>query len=405
MGGVDVALSDVRIRNAKPADKPYKLSDGEWLYLVVQPTGSKLWRLNYRFLGRQRTLAIGSYPEISLQAAREKRLEARKLLAQGVDPSEHKRAQVKAAKLAAANTFKAISQEYLDRVERQGLASETLRRKRWLFDRYINPKIGHRLITELRPSDLLEVLTDIERTNKLATARKARQEMGAVFRLAALTDRAMYDPTTTLQRAVRAPRTTSHPAIVHETGFGELMRRIATVRNSITRLALEFLAHTFVRPVELRLATWDEIDMEESVWNIPAERMKMRRPHDVPLSHAARTILRDIRRATRMTEGQIFPCPVDARKVMSPKCLSKALYSLGYKGKHSPHGFRSSAMTILIEKGYDDKVIDFQLAHFEQNETRKAYNRALYWDQRVQMMRDWADIIAELRGKAASGNE
>lgn len=393
-----MALTDTRVRNAKATVKPYKLSDRDGLYLKVNPNGSKLWRLKYRFLGREKTLAIGAYPEVGLQEARERQLEARKLLSQGIDPVEHRQAQIKAAKLAAASTFGAIAKEYLAAEERKGYADDTIRRKKWIFETYVLPKIGHRIITELRPSDLLPILTNLERSNKLATARKARQEMSAVFRLASLTDRAMYDPTTALHRSVRAPRTTSHPAIVYESGFGELMRRIATVRNPITRLALEFLAHTFVRPIELRLATWDEIDLEDSVWTIPAERMKMRRPHDVPLVPATRQILREVRKVTLMKKGWIFPCPKDSRQPMSSKCLLKAIYSIGYKGKHCSHGFRASASTILNDRGYREKVIDFQLAHFEQNETRKAYNRALYWDERVKLMHDWADIIAELRG-------
>ncbi len=392
-----MALTDAHVRNAKPCGKPYKLTDSDGLYLQVQPTGSRLWRLAYRFLGKQRTLAIGSYPEISLQEARARRIEARRLLAQGIDPSEHKQQQLKAAKLAAASTFAAVAEEYLAKVEKQGLARATLDKKRWILNDLINPRIGHRPIAELKPSDILDVLSDLESSGRLETTRRARQVIGAVFRLAALTDRASGDPTYILRRAIRVPQVNSHPAIIHEAAFGELLRAIERYKSPIIRLALMFQAHTFVRPGELRFATWDEIDIEDSVWRIPAERMKMRRPHDVPLVHATRTILRDVRRITGRTEGYIFPSPQSWRKPMSENALNKALEALGYKGKHTSHGFRSSASTILNERGYRSAVIEFQLAHIEPNAVKRAYNRAQYWDERVALMNDWADIIAELK--------
>jgi integrase len=215
----------------------------------------------------------------------------------------------------------------------------------------------------------------------------------------------MADPTTVLQRVIRAPQHISHSAVVHETGFGELMDKIARYKSPLVRFALEFLAHTFVRPGELRFATWDEIDLEDSVWRIPEERMKMRRPHDVPLVPATRALLRSVSRLTGRLEGLIFPSPQTWRQPMSENTLNHALWTMGYKGKHTSHGFRASASTILNERGYRKDVIEFQLAHVESNEVRRAYNRAQYWDQRVQMMRDWADIIAELRKKVASKND
>src|SRR5690606_5889455 len=221
---------------------------------------------------------------------------------------------------------------------------------------------------------------------------RVRQTIGAVFRLAALTDRAPGDPTPVLRGQIRAPRVTSYPAIVRPDEFGELMRRISTIRSTIVRLALEFQAHTFTRPIEIRFATWDEIDLETSVWTIPAERMKMRRPHDVPLVPATRQILREVRRYTGRSHGLIFHSPQNPNKPLSENTLNKNLWALGYKGKHCSHGFRSSASTILNEsKKYDKDVIEFQLAHLVGNETRRAYNRAQWWDQRVQMMHDWAD--------------
>ena len=399
-----MALTDTRIRNAKPGSKAYKLSDANWLYLVVHPNGSKLWRMNYRFLGKQKTLAIGAYPEISLQEARQRVAEARKLLAQGMDPSEHKKDQVRAAKLASGQTFKALAKEFLAKCEKKGYADATLDKKKWILNDLVIPVIGHRPIAEIRPAEVLDLLADIEASGRLETAKRARQTIGAVFRLAALTDRAPGDPTTVLRGQIKPPKVTNYPAVVRPAEFGELMRRIATVRSTIVRLALEFQAHTFVRPIELRLATWDEIDLEDSIWRIPAERMKMRRPHDVPLVPATRKILREIRLYTGRTEGLIFHSPKNPRKPISENTLNHALWALGYKGKHCSHGFRSSASTILNEsKKYDKDVIEFQLAHLEGSETRRAYNRAQYWEQRVQMMHDWANMIAEMREEAASG--
>ena len=398
-----MALTDTRVRNAKPGGKPYKLSDANWLYLVVHPSGSKLWRMNYRFLGKQKTLAIGPYPEVSLQEARERVAEARKLLAQGVDPSQDKQERIKAAKLSAQATFATIAKEFLASLEKRGRADKTLEQKAWVLDTYILPRLGKRPIAEITAADVLELLTDIEATGKLETARRARQTMSGVFRLATITRRANGDPTHVLQRVIAAPKVTSHPAVVSRKGFGELLRRIDSYPTPIVRLALNFMALTFPRPIELRRMTWDQVDWEESVWTIPEQYTKLRRPHDIPLCSAARAVLFEVRRVTGKKEGYVFPAPNDKTfsKMMSENCINKALWSLGYKGKHCGHGFRSSFSTILNEtKNYDKDVIEFQLAHLDPNETRRAYNRAQYWDQRVQMMQDWADLIAEMREKA-----
>jgi Integrase len=396
-----MALTDLKVRNVKPNGKVIKISDGEGLYLQVQPNGTKLWRLAYRFLGKQKTLAIGTYPEISLQEARERKMEARKLLAQGIDPSEHKKDQIRAAKLASGQTFKAVAKEFLAKCEAKGYAKDTLDKKKWILNDLVIPVLGHRPIADIRPSEILELLSDIEASGRLETAKRVRQTIGAVFRLAALTDRAPGDPTPVLRGQIRAPRVTSYPAIVRPDEFGELMRRISTIRSTIVRLALEFQAHTFTRPIEIRFATWDEIDLETSVWTIPAERMKKRRPHDVPLVPATRQILREVRKYTGRSHGLIFHSPQNPNKPLSENTLNKNIWALGYKGRHCSHGFRSSASTILNEsKKYDKDVIEFQLAHLVGSETRRAYNRAQWWDQRVQMMHDWADMIAEMRERS-----
>lgn len=228
---------------------------------------------------------------------------------------------------------------------------------------------------------------------------------GAVFRLASLTDRANGDPTPLLRGQIQAPKVVSYPAVIREDLFGQLLRRIAGYKRPIVSLALQFIALTFARSGELRFAKWAEIDLEDNVWRIPETRMKMRRPHDVPLCAATRSILKqaaDMYPYSFEVDGFIFPSPLAPRKHMSENCLTDALRSLGYKGIHTTHGFRSSASTILNERGFRREVIEAQLAHQEENAVRRAYNRAQYWAEREKMMSDWAKICAELRdGKKA----
>lgn len=391
-----MAITDARCRNAKKRARPYKIGDAEGLYLLVQPSGGRLWRMNYRHLGKQRTLAIGRYPDVSLETARERRQEARKLLASGVDPSAHKQAMARAAKLADRNTFAHVAAEYMAS-KSKSLAEKTLERNQHIVDKLICPKIGKRPIAELRASDILGVLSAIEAAGRLETAARARQLISGIFRLATLTDRCSGDPTAALRGAIRAPRHTGYPAIVREDEFGELLRAIETYPTPIIRLAMKFAALTFTRPGELRFATWDEI--KGDVWEIPASRMKMRREHMVPLSKDAKAILKQVRalHPGRKREGYIFPSPRGWRKPMSEITIAQALNRLGYKGRHSHHGFRSSASTILNERGYRADVVEFQLAHQEKNEIRRAYNRASYFEERVRLMRDWAAICSELR--------
>jgi len=392
-----MALSDRQILRARPKGAPYKLYDIDGLYLLVSASGSKLWRLNYRHNGKWRTLAIGKYPEISLAEAREETAKARKLLAAGKDPSEEKRAARRAAILAARNTFGVIAREYLDGLAPKGLAPVTIRKNRWILEELIIPKIGSRPIDELRASDILAVLKDIEASGRLETARRARQVIGAVFKLATLTDRASGDPTPLLHRALRSPTVTSHPAIIHEESFGKLLQAIDSLRSRVVRNALLFHALTFPRPVELRLMDWEHVDLEEGVWRIPAEHTKMRRPHDVPIVFQSLAILREMAQITGRRSGPVFPSPVGLRGRISENTLNHALWKLGYKGKHTAHGFRSSASTILNERGYRVAVIETQLNHLEEDETKRAYNRAQYWDERVAMMRDWGELIERLR--------
>lgn len=396
-----MALTDVQIRSLKPKLKPFRVSDTFGLYLVVQPTGGKLWRYDYQLHGKRRTLSIGPYPEITLARARERRIEARQLLSEGIDPSKFKQQRSKQESIEAASTFRVVAAEYIAKAKKQGLAAVTIEKKEWIVETILNPALGDRHIGQLKPSDILAVLTEIEASGRLETAKRTRQIVGGIFRLAALTDRATSDPTPLLQRAIRAPRVVSHPAITREDEFGQLLRKIETYPTPTVRLALKFQALTFVRPVELRLAKWDEFDIIEGIWRIPAERMKMRRPHDVPLCATTTSLLAEAEALNpyMRDEGSfVFPMRGKLRKSMSENALLLALRKLGYKGTHTVHGFRSSSSTILNGRGVArEKVIEAQLAHQEGNEVKRAYNRAQYWDERVKLMRDWSKICRELR--------
>ena len=400
-----MALSDTAVKALKPRAKDYKLADADGLYLVVRPSGSKLWRMDYTLHGKRRSVSFGIYPDTSIALARERRLEARQLLSAGIDPSAHKQQRAKEAAIEARSTFQHVANEFMAAAVKKGTAERTMERTRHIFKAYVIPKLGYRDIGKLKASDVLEVLTYLESRDLLETARRTRQLMGSVFKLAVLTDRATTDPTLFLQRHIKTPKVTSFPAIVHEEGFGELLRAIETYPTPIVRLALKFSSLVFARPGEVRFATWDEFDLEAGVWKIPEARTTKRRPHDCPLSAAAVAVLAEARELFPYnweTNGFVFPAPHAPREHMSENTLTKALQILGYRNKHTPHGFRASASSILRGRGTARaEVIEFQLAHLESSETVRAYNRASYWDERVRLMSDWAAICRELRdGKA-----
>lgn len=390
-------LTDRAVKSAKPADKPYKMSDSDGLYLLVDKNGSKLWRLNYRFADKHRTYAIGRYPEVTLQQAREKNLEAKRLLADGVDPSSHKRAKIAEAKIAAGYTFKSLAEEYIETLENKGYAAHTIYKNRWILMDIACPKIGRRPIADIRPKEILDLLRSVEKEGKLETARRTRTVIGSVFRLAALTDRALTDPTAVLRKATKAPRVTHRAAIIQPERFGELLRAIDKYEHGPSvKCALQTLALTFVRPGEVRHCMWSDIDLEEGVWRIPAHKTKMKRPLDVPITPQFRLILKEISPYSRK-DSYVFPSPRSFVKPMGNHTLSDTLAFIGFKNEMSAHGFRSSASSMLNELGYRADVIEMQLGHVERNDVRRAYNRALYWNERVAMMSEWAKYLDRLR--------
>lgn len=397
-----MVLSQFSITKAKPQEKPYKLSDGGGLHLLVQPGGSRLWRFRYRFGGRENMLALGSYPEVSLATARDLRDEAKKLVAAGTDPSEKRKLDKVASAVAARNTFGAVASEYITRLEEGGAAQSTLDKNRWLLEDIAAP-MAKRPITAITPAEILVLLQRIEKTGRRETARRLRGTIGSVFRLAVVTLRATNDPTFALRGALLRPEVHHRAAITDERELGALMRSIDEYDGWPTlRAALQLVALTMTRPGDVRHMHRSEIIFPKAVWRIPAERMKMRRPHDVPLSEQALTVLRGI---WELSDGQlVLPSIRSSSKPLSENAMNSALRRMGYtQDEMTAHGFRSSASTILNERGFDHDVIETALAHEDEDEVRRVYNRAKYWPQRVKLLQDWADLLDEFKRQSVAG--
>jgi integrase len=388
-----VKLTDTAIRNARPGDRPRKLFDGDGLYLYLSTTGHRAWRFKYYIEGREKHLQFGRYPEISLKAARERRLEARRALETGNDPG----VILQAERAARSATFESLAMEWLG-VQRNKLTLKTYENKRDRFVAFVFPYLGKRPIDSIKPLDVLEVLKRIEERGRYETAHRVRSECGNVFRYAVVTGRAERDPTVDLRGAIAAVVRRNRPAIVDPIRIGELMRAIAGYRGDVsTEFALKLLPLTFVRPGELRLAEWSEFNLKAAEWRIPAQRMKMRELHVVPLSNQALALLKDLHVLTG-SGRLVFPSIRSKDRPISDNTLNAALRRLGFTGDEMvAHGFRSMASTCLNEQGWHPDLIELQLAHAERNETRGAYNRAQRLPERRKMMQAWADYLDGLR--------
>jgi len=400
-----MSLSDATVRGAKPARTPRKLSDGGGLFLLItpKPTGSKLWRLAYRFGGKQKALALGVYPTISLSQARDGRDEAKKLLAGGIDPSVQRKTERQLEKIAAGNSFRAVAEEVIAKLEREGRAHVTLTKKRWLLD-FAYPAFGDRPVNEITAKELLAVLREIEGRGIYETAKRLRSTCGMVFRYAIATGRAERDPSADLRGALTTHQVTHRAAIIEPADIGALLRAIDGFDGQpTTRAALRLAPHVFVRPGELRQAEWSEFDLDASLWSIPAAKMKMRRPHRVPLSRQSVAIIRELREITG--NGRlVFPSVRTVLRPISENTLNAALRRLGYASEDmSTHGFRSMAATRLNEMGqWNPDAIEQQLAHQEANAVRRAYTHgAEFWSERVPMMQAWSDYLDRLRADGA----
>jgi integrase len=391
-------LNDTRIRNAKPAERDYKLTDFDGLYLLVCKNGSRLWRFAYRFGGKQKQIALGAYPQVMLAEARERREAARKLLAGGKDPSVERRLE-KIAKAAGGTRFREVAEEFLAKQRREGRSEATLSKNRWLLEPAF-VAFGDRAIGEVTAPELLHALRKFELRGRYESARRLRTVAGMIFRYAIATGRATRDIALDLRGALTTPKVNHRAAITDPKELGALLRAIEGYSGQpTTRLALELSALLFVRPGEMRLARWKEIDFEKAVWTVPAATMKMKRPHRVPLSRQAIVIFRELHGMTGRGE-YVLPAVNSFRRPMSSSTLNAALRRLGYaKDEISVSGFRATVSTLLNEMGrWNPDAIERQLAHMEENDVRRAYMHAAeFWSERVEMMQVWADQLDQLR--------
>ncbi len=393
-----VPLSDAKVRNAKPRTKPYKIADGEGLFLLITPSGSKYWRLKYFLAGKEKVLALGVYPEISLADARERRTHARKVLAAGNDPAEVKKEAKRNDIVKRANTFEIVAEEWFEQRENGWVPSYSVR-LRGQIERHILPKLGKRPVADILAPEVLGMLRVIEGRGTLETAHRMMQVTGQIFMYAIATGRAERNPVPDLRGALKAP-VTKHHSYLNASELPLYLRKLDAYDGSLqTKLALRLLLLTFVRSIELRGAQWTEIDWDKAEWRIPAERMKMKELHIVPLSRQAVAVLRELERLNG-DRTYVFPNEHNRSSSMSENTVLFALYRMGYHSRATGHGFRSTASTILNEHGFRADVIERQLAHSERNTVRAAYNHAQYLPERRKMMQWWADYL----DKAAKRN-
>lgn len=387
-------LNARQVETAKPKEKPYKMADGGGLYLLVKTNGSRYWRLKYRIDGKEKLLALGVYPDVSLADARAKRDEARKGIAGGIDPLEVKKEQKVEREAQIKNTFQEIALEWHNMKVKKwsaGYASDILE----AFNKDVFPFIGQRPVADIKPLELLNVLKKMEDRGATEKAKKVRQRCGEVFRYAIVTGRAEYNPAPDLTSAMQGHESTHYPFLTTEE-LPAFFKALAGYSGSeLMVLAARLLIITGLRTGELRGALWSEIDTKKALWEISAERMKMRRPHIIPLSTQALAIIEQI----RATTGQfplLFPGRNDPSKTMSEASINQVFKRIGYTGRVTGHGFRHTMSTVLHEQGYNTAWIETQLAHVDKNAIRGTYNHAQYLDGRREMLQWYADYMDSL---------
>lgn len=384
-------LSATKIKNAKGKDKPYKLADGGGLYLLVKPDNSKYWRLKYRLHGKEKNLALGVSPGVSLSEVRKEAGKAKEQIRAGVDPVLIRKRE-KANK--TGNTFRVVAKEWHDK--QKGRWSEDHAARVWdSLTTDVFPSIGDIPIQDIKTLDCLAVVRAVEGRGALDTAGRVKQRMSSVFRYAVQTARTEINPADQLQGII-ATRKVTHRASLKAEELPDFLCKLEDYQGYVlTKLALKLLMFTFVRPGELRLARWDEFDIEARQWRIPAERMKMKEAHIVPLSNQALAVLEELRPITGHYD-LVFPGVRNVRTPMSENTLTYAIRKrLGFDA--TAHGFRSTASTILNETGFRHDVIERQLAHAERNKVRAAYHHSQYLEERTQMMQWWADYLGTQR--------
>jgi len=407
---IAMPLTNTAIQNAKPSGKPYKLSDGNGLWLEVRPSGVKLWRYRYRIGGKENVFAIGEFcngkhpAHISLEAARRTRDEARELVRKGIHPSHHRQAKVRDQVRSNGNTFKAIAEEWISR-KSPNWVPKTKDQIAHVFKTDVYPSIGSLPITAVTPPDILKILNSVNERGANTFAHLIRQWISAVFRFAIATLRADGDPAAPLQGAIIRNKT-KHCRALSRDELKELLNALHTYGGEPgTLFALQLILLTFARTIELRAAKWEEFDFKKAEWRVPAERMKMREEHVIPLSRQAVAILR----ALYVINGHreyLFPNRRDPKRYITATTLNRALERMGFLGQgsigFSAHGFRATASTMLNESGFRSDVIEKQLAHQERNKVRASYNRATYMDERRVMMQVWADMVDEISGETSN---
>jgi integrase len=388
-----MALTDTEIRRSKPAERPYKLSDGGGLHLLITQAGGKLWRWKYRFDGAEKLMALGRYPEVALADARERRDAARKRLANGIDPMAERMAEKTAAKVATEHTFEKIAELWLEHWKGNKSARHTATTRNRLKAN-VYPVLGDRPIAEAEPLELVQLAKGIEARGASDMAKRILQIVGMVFRYAVAHGYIKRNPAAEIRPSdILKPTRKTNMARIDARELPALLRSIEVYEGrQLTRLAIKLMALTFVRTSELIGARWEEFDFDARRWSIPATRMKMKTPHIVPLSIQAVEVLELLR--TISGNGElVFPGEQDSTKPMSNMTILKALERMGYKGRMTGHGFRGLASTILHEQGYNHDHIELQLAHAPRNAVSAAYNHALYLEPRANMMQDWADFL------------
>ena len=387
-------LTDTSIRNAKPEDKQRRIADGKGLTLLIKPNGGKYWRFRYRHSGKEKEISFGVYPEVSLKEARDKCDEARKLLREGIDPSQDRQEAKRQEIIETTNSFEIVAREWLENQK----ARMTERHAYYVLKRLegnIFPTLGNRPINTITAPELLSVIRVIEDRGAIDIAKRMNQTFGQILRYAIATGRAERDISSDLRGALKTRKTENHASLA-EKELPEFFAKLENYDGDLqTKLAFKFLVLTFVRTIELRGARWDEINLDKAEWRIPAERMKMSETHIVPLSKQAIAILEELKPMNGHRE-HVFPNRNKPLTYISENTLLYALYRMGYHSRATTHGFRATASTILNEHGFRPDVIERQLAHAERNKVRASYNHAQYLPERREMMQWWADYLDRL---------
>ena len=401
-----MSLTDAKIRNTKPGPRPIKLADGGGLYLEVRPTGAKLWRFRYRIAGKENVFAIGDYPRIALAEVRAEHGKARALVKQGIHPSHSRQAERLSNHAANANTFEAVAKEWISK-KSPGWTPYYLRQVERFLESDVFPHVGRLPIRSVTAAHLLEIIRRIEGRGAESVALLVRQWSSAIFRYAVATLRADGDPAAALKGAIHRPKVVHHKPLSRSqiVDFTKALGKYGGYRTTL--IALRLMLLTFVRTVELRKAEWSEFDLDDAEWRVPAERMKMREPHIVPLSQQAVGLLRELQTYTGGRDA-LFPNYRRPNECMTATTLNRALERMGFNGKDSigfsAHGFRATASTVLNEMGYRSDVIERQLAHAERDKVRASYNHAEYMEERKAMMQEWANFIDGLLKKDNQSN-